>query len=72
MRASGILQQRYADRIEAVMVTNCDEALAVGGKIVLFLCEMERVKAELRMGSHGELGTETLDSEDAYVCFEAR
>lgn len=34
-----MLQQRYADKINAVMVTRCDEVLAVAGKIVPVLGE---------------------------------
>eukprot|EP00903_Cladosiphon_okamuranus_P014899 g13796.t1 len=59
VRASGMLQQRFADRIDAVMVTSTDEASAVGGKIVPVLCEVDRVKAELRTGQ-GDLGIESL------------
>lgn len=53
VRTSGMLQQRYADQIDAVMVTGCDEALAVGGKIVPVLSKVERVKAELRTDRAG-------------------
>lgn len=45
MCTSSMLQHRYADEINAVMVTGSDEALAVGGKIVPVLGELERVKA---------------------------
>lgn len=45
-----------ADWIDfAVMVTSSDEASAVGGKIVPFLGEVDRVKADPRTGQ-GELG----------------
>ncbi|CAN0586793.1 unnamed protein product, partial [Laminaria digitata] len=40
------------------------------GKIVPVLCEVDRVKAELRTGQ-GELGIESLRIGDAYLCFEA-
>ncbi|CAB1116215.1 unnamed protein product [Ectocarpus sp. CCAP 1310/34] len=70
VRASGMLQQRYADRIDAVMVTGCDEASAVGGKIVPVLGEVDRVKAELRTGQ-GKLGIESLRTGDAYLCLDA-
>ncbi|CAB1108999.1 unnamed protein product [Ectocarpus sp. CCAP 1310/34] len=70
VRVSGMLQQRYADRIDAVMVTSCDEASAVGGKIVPVLCEVDRVKAELRT-RQGDVGIESLRTGDAYLCFDA-
>lgn len=70
VRTSGLLQQIYTDRIDAVMVTGCDEASAVGGKIVSVLCEVDRAKAELRTGQ-GKLGIESLRVGDAYLCFEA-
>ncbi|CBJ32194.1 conserved unknown protein [Ectocarpus siliculosus] len=70
VRASGMLQQRYANRIDAVMVTSCDEASAVGGKVVPVLCEVDRAKAELRTGQ-GEFGIEALRTGDAYLCFDA-
>ncbi|CAB1112833.1 unnamed protein product [Ectocarpus sp. CCAP 1310/34] len=70
VRTSGMLQQRYADRIDAVMVTSSDEASAVGGKIVPVLCEVDRVKAELRTGQ-GDLGIDSLHTGDAYLCFDA-
>ncbi|CAN0441608.1 unnamed protein product, partial [Pylaiella littoralis] len=71
VRASGMLQQRYADRIDAVMVTSCDKTSAVGGKIVPVLCEIDRVKAKLRTGQ-GDLGIESLRTGDAYLCFDAQ
>ncbi|CAM9623129.1 unnamed protein product, partial [Hapterophycus canaliculatus] len=71
VRTSGMLQQRYADRIDAVMVTGSDEALAVGGKVVPVLGEVQHVKAGLRTG-HKELGFEPLATGDAYLCFEAK
>ena len=72
VRTSGLLQQRHADRINAVMVTTSEEAMAVGGKIVPVLGEVNRIKSELRTsGTDGELGIEKLDSGDAYLCFEA-
>lgn len=71
VRTSGMLQQRYADKIDTVMVIRCDEALAVGGKIVPILGEVERVKAELRTDK-AELAVETLESGNAYLCFGAR
>lgn len=70
VRASGMLQQRYADRIDAVMVTGCDEAFAVGGKLVPVLGEVDRVKAELRTGQE-KLGIESLRTGDAYLCLDA-
>ncbi|CAB1110488.1 unnamed protein product [Ectocarpus sp. CCAP 1310/34] len=72
VRTSGLLQQRHADRINAVMVTTSEEAMAVGGKIVPILGEVNRIKSELRKnGTDGELGIEKLDSGDAYLSFEA-
>eukprot|EP00903_Cladosiphon_okamuranus_P008434 g8107.t1 len=72
VRTSGLLQQRHADRINAVMVTTSEEAMAVWGKIVPVLGEVNRIKSELRTSSaDGELGIEKLDSGDAYLCFEA-
>ncbi|CAB1116244.1 unnamed protein product [Ectocarpus sp. CCAP 1310/34] len=70
VRASGMLQQRYADRIDAVMATGCDEAFAVGGKIVPVLGEVDRVKAELRTGQE-KLGIESLRTGDTYLCLDA-
>ncbi|CAB1102471.1 unnamed protein product [Ectocarpus sp. CCAP 1310/34] len=70
VRASGMLQQRYADRIDAVMVTGCDEAFAVGGKIVPVLGEVDRVKDELRTGQE-KLGIESLRTGDTYLCLDA-
>ncbi|CAB1113970.1 unnamed protein product [Ectocarpus sp. CCAP 1310/34] len=72
VRTSGLLQRRHAHRINAVMVTTSDEAMAVGGKIVPVLGEVNRIKSELRKnGTDGELGIEKLDSGDAYLSFEA-
>lgn len=71
VRTSGMLQQGYTDKIDAAMVTGCNEALAVGGKIVPVLGDVECVKAELRT-DRGELGVETFNGGDAYLCFEAR
>eukprot|EP00903_Cladosiphon_okamuranus_P015607 g14411.t1 len=72
VRTSGLLQQRQADKINAVMVTTSEDAMAVGGKIVPVLGEVNRLKSELRTsGTDGELGIEKLDSGDAYLCFEA-
>ncbi|CAB1099457.1 unnamed protein product [Ectocarpus sp. CCAP 1310/34] len=70
MRASGMLQQGYADRIDAVMVTSNDEASALGGKIMPVLCEVIRASAELRTGQ-GDLGIESLRTGDAYLCVDA-
>ncbi|CAB1121518.1 unnamed protein product [Ectocarpus sp. CCAP 1310/34] len=72
VRTSGLLQQRHAGRINAVIVTTSEDAIAVGGKVVPVLGEVNCIKSELRKnGSDGELGIEKLDSEDAYLCFEA-
>ncbi|CAB1116431.1 unnamed protein product [Ectocarpus sp. CCAP 1310/34] len=57
-------------RIDAVMVTGCDEAFAVGGKIVPVLGEVDRVKAELRTGQE-KLGIESLRTGDTYLCLDA-
>ncbi|CAB1096373.1 unnamed protein product [Ectocarpus sp. CCAP 1310/34] len=56
VRASGMLQQRYADRIDEDMVTGCDQASAEGGKIVPVL---------------ESLGMEPLQTGDAYLCLDA-
>ncbi|CAM9171447.1 unnamed protein product [Sphacelaria rigidula] len=71
VRTCDMLQQRHANRIDAVMVTGSDEALAMGGKVVPVLGEVERVKADLRTGD-GELGIESVATGDAYLCFEAK
>lgn len=41
MRISSVLQQRFADRIVAIMVSGSDEALAVGGMILPVFQEVE-------------------------------
>ena len=58
------------DRVGAAMVTSSDEASAVGGKIVPVLCEVDRVKAELRTGQ-GDPGIDSLHTGDAYLRFDA-
>ena len=48
VRTSGLLQQIYTDRIDAVMVTGSDETLlSCGWKFVPVLGEVEGVKANL-------------------------
>lgn len=41
MRISGMLQQRFAERIVATMISGSEEALAVGGKIAPLFQEFE-------------------------------
>ena len=54
------------------MVTTSEEVMAVGGKIVPVLGEVNRIKSELRKNcTNGKLDIEKLDSGDAYICFEA-
>ncbi|CAB1101988.1 unnamed protein product [Ectocarpus sp. CCAP 1310/34] len=57
--------------IDAVMVTGSNEALAVGGKVVPVLGEVQHVKAGLRTGDK-ELGFEPLATGDAHLRFEAK
>ncbi|CAB1096640.1 unnamed protein product [Ectocarpus sp. CCAP 1310/34] len=62
----------YARRVKKrnIRAGQCDEASAVGGKIVPVLCEVDRVKAELRTGQ-GDLGIDSLRTGNAYLCFDA-
>lgn len=48
MRISVILQQRFADRIVATMISGSEEALAVGGKIAPLFQEFEWLMSSLR------------------------
>lgn len=60
VRAGGMAQHRYADRIDTATVTGFEEASEVGRKIVPVLGEIGPVKAGLRTGQ-GKLGIEFRD-----------
>ena len=67
---TSLLQQRYSDRIDAVVVTGYDGASAVRRKIAPVFCGVHRVKAEHRTGQE-HLGIESLRVGGVCFCFEA-
>ena len=64
---SGMLQQRYSDHINAVIVSGAAEAQQVGGKQTQVSAEMEATVAQLRAG--GKV-TQPILSQDAHVCMQ--
>ena len=66
---SGLLQQRYADRITALIVTAKSEAEAVGERLVPVSAEMEAVVGRMREGGVVE---EVTSAHDAHVCMKWR
>jgi hypothetical protein len=66
---SGLMQQRYADRITALIVTAKSEAEAVGERLVPVSAEMEAVVGRMREGGVVEAVT---SAHDAHVCMKWR
>eukprot|EP00953_Heterococcus_sp_UTEX-ZZ885_P016532 9295-Heterococcus_DN1.PRE.1 len=66
---SGLLQQRYADRITALIVTSKAEAETVGERLVPVSAEMEAVVGRMREGGKVEQVT---SARDAHVCMKWR
>jgi hypothetical protein len=67
---SGLLQQRYADRITALIVTAKSEAQAVGERLVPVSAEMEAAVGRMREG--GVVEEVTSSAHDAHVCMTWR
>eukprot|EP00953_Heterococcus_sp_UTEX-ZZ885_P007851 4717-Heterococcus_DN1.PRE.1 len=66
---SGLMQQRYADRITALIVTAKSEAETVGERLVPVSAEMEAVVGRMREGGVVEAVT---SAHDAHVCMKWR
>eukprot|EP00953_Heterococcus_sp_UTEX-ZZ885_P007902 4743-Heterococcus_DN1.PRE.1 len=66
---SGLMQQRYADRITAHIVTAKAEAETVGERLVPVSAEMEAVVGRMREGGVVEAVT---SAHDAHVCMKWR
>ena len=64
------MQQIHTDRIDAVMIAGCDETSTVDGKLVPAVCNVDRVKAELRT-RQGKPETDFVRTVGMYLCFDA-